>query len=118
MNRLNLLEGFEESKARESLNLLLRDRRNEFKELANSIKIPQTSEDWEVIVLKFCFDFDECFKIWSSSKSPTQTQTQKCMTIMREVAKDKKTVTEISHIQNIAYNLCKEFENIYRRTRT
>ncbi|HXV66913.1 MAG TPA: hypothetical protein VD731_06805 [Nitrosopumilaceae archaeon] len=115
MNRLNLLEGFEESKAREAINLLLRDRKNEFKELAASIKIPQSSADWEVIVLKFCFDYDECFKIWSSSASPTQTQTQKCMTIMREVAQGKKTVTEISHIQNIAYNLCKEFENIYSR---
>jgi len=118
MNRFNLLKGFEESKSRESLNLLLRDRKNEFKELADSIKIPQTAEDWEVIVLKFCFDFDECFTIWSSSESPNPTQTQKCMTIMREVAKGKKTVTEISHIQNIAYNLCKEFENIYRRTKS
>jgi hypothetical protein len=115
MNRFNLLDGYKESVAREALNSLLRDRKNEFKELANSIHIPQTSEDWEVIVLKFCFDFDECFAIWSSSQSPTSTQTQKCMTIMRELAKGKKTVTEISHIENIAYNLCKEFRNIYRR---
>ena len=115
VNRLGLLVGFEEKRARGALNLLLRDRRNEFRELANSIGIPLTSEDWEVIVLRFCLDFYECFNIWSSSVSPNPNQTQKCMTIMRSVARGKKTISEISHIQNIAFNLCKEFENIYGR---
>ncbi len=41
-------------KVRETLNLLLRDRKNEFRELADKIGIPKTSEDGEVIILKFC----------------------------------------------------------------
>ena len=116
MNRLGLLVGFEEKRARGALNLLLRDRHNEFRELANSTGIPLSSEDWEVIVLRFCLDFYECFSIWSSpTSSPNPNQTQKCMTIMRSVARGKKTISEISHIQSVAYNLCKEFENIYER---
>ena len=115
MNRLALLVGFEEKGARNALDLLLRDRRNEFRELANTISIPLTSDEWEVIVLRFCLDFNECFNIWSGPTSPSPNQTQKCMTIMRSVARGKKTVSEISHIENIAFNLCKEFENMYER---
>ena len=116
MSRIGLIEGYDPERTRKSLDLLLRDRKNEFEEIAQSMGIPTNSEEWEIIILKFCLDFEQCFDIWTGTEEPDQTKTYKCMTIMREISKGKKTVTEISHIQNVAYNLYKEFHNIYQRT--
>lgn len=117
MNRIKLLAGFEEERARHSLVLLLRDRINEFKELSRSLKISPTTDDWEIIILKFCLDFEDCFKTWTDNSDPDHNQIHKCMTMMREISKDKKSITEITHIENIAYNISKEFQEIYRRLR-
>ena len=115
MSRIGLLEGYDPEKAKKALDLLLRDRNNEFKEIAGSMGIPTNTEEWEIIILKFCLDFEECFEIWTGSEQPDQTKAFKCTTIMREIAKGKKSVTEVSHIQNVAYNLYQEFHNIYKR---
>ena len=115
MSRIGLIEGYDPGKTREALDLLLRDRKNEFRELAESLRIPTSTEEWEIIILKFCLDFENCFEIWTGNEEPDQNKTYKCMTIMREIAKGKKTVTEISHIQNTAFNLYQEFHNIYGR---
>ncbi|WP_316504964.1 hypothetical protein [Nitrosopumilus sp.] len=40
MNRIGLVTGYDETKVRETLNQLLRDRRNEFRELAESTGNP------------------------------------------------------------------------------
>lgn len=115
MDRIALLQSFDEKRAREALNLLLRDRKNEFRELSESLKIPRTSEDWEVIVLKFCLDFEDCFKTWTDSIEPDSNSSFKCMTIMREISRGKKHLHEITHLQDIAYNLYKEFHQTYNR---
>jgi len=115
MGRIGLIDGYEPERAKAALDLLYSQRKNEFKELAQALKIPTSSEEWEIIILKFCLDFEDCFEIWTGREKPDQNKTFKCMTIMREIAQGKKTVTEISHIQNVAYNLYQEFHNIYGR---
>jgi hypothetical protein len=115
MNRIGLIDGYDETKVREALNLMLRDKRNEFRELAESIGIPITTEDWEVIILKFCLDFEDCFKIWTDSEEPSSVKNTKCMTIMREIAKGKKNFTEIINLENIAQTLYTEFHQTYKR---
>ena len=117
MNRIALIKGYDEKSTREALNLLLRDRRNEFKELAKDLGIPTTSEDWEIIVLKFCLDFEDCFKVWTDSEEPDQNKTYQCMTIMREVGKGKNSIHEIIHVEDIAYNIYTEFHQTYKRIR-
>ena len=87
MNRIGLIDGYDETKVRETLNVMLRDKRNEFRELAESIGIPVTTEDWEIIILKFCLDFEDCFKIWTDVEESNSIKNTKCMTIMREIAK-------------------------------
>ena len=77
MNRIGLIDGYDETKVRETLNLILRDKKNEFRELAESIGIPVTTDDWEVIVLKFCLDFEDCFKIWTDSEEPNSVKNAK-----------------------------------------
>ena len=37
MNRIGLIRGYDEKRVRETLNLLLRDRKNEFQELADTM---------------------------------------------------------------------------------
>lgn len=115
MDRIALIDGFDPSLVRDTLNLLLRDRKNEFRELASIMKIPTNSEDWEVIVLKFCLDFEDCYKTWTSSHEPDSRKNTKCMTIMRTIARGKKNISDIFHIQNIAYTLCTEFHHTYDR---
>jgi len=117
VNRIKLITGFDEDRARRALDLLLRDRKNEFKELSNSLNISPTTSDWEIIILKFCLDFEDCFKTWTDNKEPEHNQIHKCMTMMRAISKDKKSVTEITHIENIAYNISKEFQEVYKRLR-
>ena len=115
MNRIGLIDGYDEKMARESLNQLLRDRKNEFRELAQSLKIPRTTDDWEVIILKFCLDFEDCFKIWTDAEEPNSIKNNKCMTIMREISRGKKHFSEIINLQNIAQAIFTEFHQIYKR---
>jgi len=115
MSRIGLIEDFDERRVRETLNLLLRDRKNEFSELAEAIGIPRTSEDWEVIILKFCLDFEDCYKIWTDDEEPNPLKDRKCMTIMRQIAKGKKHIHEIIHLQDIAYTIQTEFHQTYKR---
>lgn len=115
MSRIGLIEDFDERRVRETLSLLLRDRKNEFKELAEAIGIPRTSEDWEVIILKFCLDFEDCYKIWTDDEESNPLKDRKCMTIMRQIAKGKKHIHEIIHLQDIAYTIQTEFHQTYKR---
>jgi len=115
MSRIALIEGYDEKKVREALNLLLRDRKNEFRELSDAIGIPRTAEDWEVIILKFCLDFEECFKTWTDNEEPDPMKNSKCMTIMREMAKGKNQIHELINLQDIAFNLYTEFHQTYDR---
>lgn len=117
MNRIGLIVGYDERRVRETLNLLLRDRKNEFRELADTLGIPKTSEDWEAIILKFSLDFEECFKIWTDNIEPDALKSSKCMTIMRGIAKGKQNISEVFHIQDIAYTICKDFHETYKRTK-
>jgi len=115
MSRISLIRGFEPKKTKETLELVLRQRKNEFRELADALKIPTNSPEWEIIILKFCLDFEECFEVWTGREKSDPTNTLKCMTIMREIAQGGKTVTEIAHIQTTANTVYHEFHNIYKR---
>jgi len=94
---------------------MLQDRQNEFRELAKSLGIPNTADDWEVIILKFCLDFEDCFKIWADSEEPNTIKNTKCMTVMREIAKGKKSFTEVINLENIVQTLYTEFHQTYKR---
>jgi len=68
-----------------------------------------------VIILKFCLDFEDCFKIWSADEEPNAIKNNKCMTIMREIAKGRKNFSEIISIENMAQTLYTEFHQTYKR---
>ena len=115
MDRISLISGYDPKRVRSSLNLLLRDRKNEFRELGEALKILENTEDWEVIALKFCLDFEECLTIWSANQEPNSIKNAKCMTVMREIARGKKHLHDVIHLQNIAYTIYTEFHQTYKR---
>ncbi|MFN3654059.1 MAG: hypothetical protein ACK4TO_01885 [Candidatus Nitrosotenuis sp.] len=117
------LEGLEPKKAKEALDMLLIDRSNEFKELARSMGIPTTSHNWEQIILQFCLEFNDCFKMLTQVEGPndatkdSHNKIHQCMTLIRQIARGKTNMIEITHLQNIAYTLAEEFKTIYKRLR-
>lgn len=121
MGILDNLEGFEPKKASESLDLLLETRKNEFKELASGMGIPTTSERWEHIILKFCLEFTSCFYAMKSLEGPndmtvdSHNKIHQCMTLLRQIARDRTSMIEFTHLQNLAYSLAEEFKTIYKR---
>ncbi len=111
-------EAYSEEKVKQALDMLLVDRRNEFRELASVLLPTKTSMvHWEEFILNFCLDVEESFKTWSG-KSPLQKSSpQKALTILRQLSRDKTSMNQLAHLLNISYNLSVEFKEIYRRLR-
>jgi hypothetical protein len=118
---LEKLEGFEAKKAKESLDLLLETRQNEFKTLANGMGIPTTAKDWEHIILRFCLEFNVCFHMLTTVDGPndatedSHNKIHQCMTLLRQIARGKTSMIEITHLQNLAYTIAEEFKTVYKR---
>ena len=121
MGILEKLEGFESKKAKESLELLLETRQNEFKELSKGMGIPTTAKDWEHIILQFCLEFNECFRVLTIVDGPNDStedshnRIHQCMTLLRQIARGKSSMIEITHLQNLAYTIAEEFKTVYKR---
>ena len=110
------LGNYDKKSAEKALKMLLVDRSNEFRELAHGIGYPTTTKYWEKIVLNFCLDFNDCFKVWSDIDTPSDhNQIHKCMTQMRQMARNKSNMTEVTNLQNIAYAIAEDFKSIYKR---
>jgi hypothetical protein len=111
-------EGFEEEKIKQALDMLLVDRKNEFRELSSMILPKSLSEpikNWEQFVMKFCLDVDEAFKTWSGQSELNPTSPQKALTILRQLSMNKTAMTSLAHLMNISYDLAEQFKEIYRR---
>ncbi len=123
MGILENLDGFEPRKASESLDMLLVDRKNEFRELASSMGIPTNAKNWEQIILQFCLEFNDCFFMLTKVDGPndatedSHNKIHQCMTLLRQIARGKSSMNEVTHLQNLAYTLAEEFKTIYKRLR-
>ena len=106
----------DENVMQKSLELLLNDRHNEFEQLADTIGIPKTTPGYEFIILKFCLDFRDCFVAWSEKDQDLDhNMVHKSMTLIRQLAKGQKTMTDLAHWENLAYTLAEEFKAVYTR---
>ena len=116
MQGSSALDNYDAVIAKKSLNMLLIDRSNELRELAHGMGYPTNTKDWETIILNFCLDFNDCFKVWSDKTAPSDHNTvHKCMTQMRQIAMGKSSMVEVTKLQNLAYTLAEEFKSIYNR---
>lgn len=111
-------EGLVEQKTKKALQILLVDRKNEFRELSNMV-LPKTStepiKNWEEFVLSFCLDVNDAFKTWSGEMKLSPNSPQKALTILRQLSRNKTSMIQLSHLMNISYDLAEEFKEIYRR---
>jgi len=111
-------EGLKEAKIDQALEMLLVDRKNEFRELSNMV-LPKTLSEpiknWEQFVMNFCLDVNEAFKTWSGDMELNSNSPQKALTILRQLSRDKTSMNQLSHLMNISYDLAEEFKEIYRR---
>lgn len=111
------LDAYDHKKADKALKMLYADKSNEFRELAEATGYPIGGRDWEKVILNFCLDFDDCFKAWSDQDtSSDHNKVHKCMTMMRQLARGKSNMTEVTKLQNVAYSMAEDFKSIYRRT--
>jgi hypothetical protein len=116
MQGSNALDSYDSQKADKSLKMLLNDKSNEFRELAHGIGYPTSNKDWEKIILNFCLDFSDCFKAWSDKDIDSDhMQVHKCNTMMRQLGLGKTNMTEVTHLENIAYRIAEDFKSIYKR---
>jgi len=111
-------KGLNEDKICKALAMLLIDRKNEFRELSKMVlpkTLPQPIKNWEQFVLNFCLDVNEAFKTWSGDLNLNPNSPQKALTILRQLSRDKTSMTQLSHLMNISYDLAEEFKVIYKR---
>ena len=108
---------YDEEKVKHALDMLLIDRKNEFRELA-SVLLPNPSlmmPHWQEFVLNFCLDVEESFKSWSGHLPLQKSSPQKALTILRQLSRGKSSMNQLAHLLNISYNLSAEFKVIYKR---
>ncbi len=84
-------------KAKRALRMLLINRSNEFREIAYAMGYPiHIDKEWEEFILRFCLEFDGCFKMWSSGEDQNaHNQIHKCMIMMRQIARGKSNITRL-----------------------
>ena len=112
-------QGLEDAKIMRALDMLLIDRRNEFRELSDALlrtsKSMESASYSEQFVLNFCLDVNEAFKSWSGQTELSVNSPQKALTILRQLSRDKTTMNQLAHLLNLSYTLADEFKEIYRR---
>ena len=113
-------EGFELSRSQKALDMLLIDRKNEFRVLAEAVlwNVPASMrpiKNQEEFLLNFCLDVCHAFKTWTGELPLELNSDMKALTILRQLSHDKKTVTELCHLLNLSYTLAEEFKVVYKR---
>ena len=110
--------GLEDEKIKQALDMLLIDRRNEFRELSAVLLKTSKMEpvpNSEQFILNFCLEVNEAFKTWSGQMDLSINSPQKALTILRQLSRDKTTMNQLAHFLNLSYKLADEFKEIYRR---
>ncbi len=90
MIMLKNVKGLEPKSIQKALEILIVDRKEEFVELAESMRISTKKEGWEEILLSACLYFNEYLKYLiepkSAKKTPYEERIHKTMTLIREMA--------------------------------
>lgn len=109
----------EETRKKLALEMLIRDRKNEFRELAQSVfaGVPSslTVPNWDEHVLKFCLELDVAFKRWTGQDDLLPNSDLKALTILRQLGRNKTSMNQLTHLLNIAFDLAQEYKVIKKR---
>lgn len=91
--------------------MLIRNRINEMKQIAESVGYLAPADGWEERVVLFCLHIDMCFEDLTRAEVEDK-EVHKCMNLMQRIAKNK-SLNEVQKIQKLAYELAQEFKLIY-----
>ncbi|MDH3780535.1 MAG: hypothetical protein OES15_06735 [Nitrosopumilus sp.] len=110
-------EEYTEEKIEQALEILYTDRKNEFDELSEVLLTEKAKgmPNWKEFILNFCLDIGDFFKTWTDQKPPSTTSPQKALTLLRQLGKGMTLMNQLTHLQNMSYNLSAEFKEIYKR---
>ena len=110
-------EEYTEEKIKQALEILYVDRENEFRELSEVLLTEKAKSmpNWKEFVLNFCLDVGDSFKTWTGQKPQSATSPQKALTLLKQLGKNRTSMNQLTHLQNISYNLSSEFKEIYKR---
>jgi len=109
---------YKEEKIHQALNMLYVDRVIEFRELSLVLLTEnalQKMPHWKEFVLNFCLDVEEAFKTWSGQSTLTVNSPQKALTLLRQLARDKKSMNQLAHLLNLSCTISIEFKELYKR---
>lgn len=102
-----------------ALEMLLIDRRQEFRELSEVLlktsKFNVQIVNSEQFILNFCLDVNEAFKTWSGEMDLLIDSPQRALVILRQLSRDKTKMNQLVHLLNLSYTLAEEFKEIYKR---
>lgn len=107
-------------RAARALDMLLIDRRNEFRTLGDAIfwNAPDAGaqvKGREAFILNFCLEVAGAFRTWNGNAPLAVNSDMKALTFLRQLAHGKGTMTELCHLLNLAYTLAEEFKVVYKR---
>ncbi|MGD8431440.1 MAG: hypothetical protein PVG23_02580 [Nitrosopumilaceae archaeon] len=107
-------------RARKALNLLLINRRVEFRTIADGLltKIdgPINVSEWDEFILRTCLEVEECFTKWQKPEENSLNSHLKSFVILSQFSKGKSSMNHMTQYLNLAYSLAKEFKIIYKKT--
>ncbi|MCH7967246.1 MAG: hypothetical protein IIB02_07535 [Thaumarchaeota archaeon] len=109
---------YESEKIQKALDMLYVDRVIEFRELSLVLlteKALQSMPHWKEFVLNFCMDVEEAFKTWTGKSNLTVKSPQKALTLLRQLAHDKTTMNQLTHMLNLSCTISIEFRELYKR---
>ena len=117
MYMLNKSE-YKPEKIQQALDMLYVDRVIEFRELSLVLlteKALQSMPHWKEFVLNFCMDVEEAFKTWSGQSDLTVNSPQKALTLLRQLARGKTSMNQLTHVLNLSCTISIEFQELYKR---
>ena len=116
---MQALQGMDGDRADRALQMLYSSRKNEFKELAETIMhldpVASRIDGWEKFVLNFCMDASAQFGAWSGRGALVQNSDLKALTLLRQLGGGKTSMNQMTRQLNTAYDLAEEFKVIYKR---
>jgi hypothetical protein len=110
-----LLGSYDPELTSRALDILLKNKINEVKQIAEDIgylATEYTDNNWQEKVIQFCLEVYACFK--DISKIQTEDEAHKCMSLMQIMAYHK-TLNEAQKLQWLAYNIAQDFRFLYER---
>ncbi len=115
-----LTQEYADGRSSRALDMLLIDRRNEFRTLGEAIfwSTPDAGAQVrgrEEFILNFCLEVSAAFRTWNGEEPLAPNSDTKALTFLRQLAHGKGTMNELCHLLNLAYTLAEEFKVVYRR---